>query len=896
MLPPLRYFLSLATLTAILSTTSAQTPSGPPKLPPHFSPPLEPTDQEQVVAYWTTETGWKSELQLRNNLVGQDLTVTPVLRIADGAETALAPVTIKPQEVQSIDLDAAIGTTAPQLVGTYGSMVLRYHSTDAANLYAALMVRSVGHSIAFHIDAMGEDQTQNAGSREGIWWLPNDTANDYLILTNQGQNTISANLSLYDSNGKEAKQRILLAPRQTTRYSIRKLVLAAGLTGSYGGIKVLTSAHAGSLDTLHFLFDETAGFSAILKMFDHDPNSKLEERDFAKTAVWTLRAPMLALSNPDPALAFPPGTSLRPQLFIRNATGKPVDTALRFNWRADSMSGKAAGPVLRLNPYETRRIDVAALQNSGLLPKQANWTSVTLTTKGPPDEVMAVAASFDDTLRYGAQTPFSDQLSFKWEGGMWEYDPQHDSLITAGNGGTKPTQAAFTIFYNQGTQRYDLEQTLQPDEQMWIDVGKLIREHVPDKNGKTLPADLTSGSYEFRDLTNKGVGTLFEGKVIYDKTYGHVAYGCGGCCGYKSTKLLLDPLGVPMAAPADNGVQSFDACGGQYVDVSDSFYNNWSTASTTIATVDYYGTHTGHVVGSTTSQTSGLLICSPIRSGCPQCNPTPRGGANVITISQSPITLNMSSGDTGKGVTVSASPASVASSVVFAQGGTTNLNSSNTATFTFNKPSTFTGNDLWKISIGGTNSPSGIQNAQACTYGVCAAQVTTTNVPPQVLIQVLYGEGHGQAAAGDTVSEPAIGSSIKDRFGRSEFPGGSSSTYQLIIIPSQYAGINTSITTGVEPELDNATLLFNGTQGDTVAGSPCFFSPTAAGWAQIQAALQSGTTSVPSVANDPLCYGSNRQLIYKASIRNNANGNGAPAFIFERQKANSTNPAVVQIQ
>jgi hypothetical protein len=139
MFPPLRCFLSLAALTAILSTASAQTPSGPPKLPPHFLPPLEPADQEQIVAYWTTETGWKSELQLRNNLVGQDLTVTPALRIADGAETALAPVTIKPQEVQSIDLDAAIGTTAPQLVGTYGSMVLRYHSTDAANLRPALL-------------------------------------------------------------------------------------------------------------------------------------------------------------------------------------------------------------------------------------------------------------------------------------------------------------------------------------------------------------------------------------------------------------------------------------------------------------------------------------------------------------------------------------------------------------------------------------------------------------------------------------------------------------------------------------------------------------------------------------------------------------------------------------
>ena len=97
---------------------------------------------------------------------------------------------------------------------------------------------------------------------------------------------------------------------------------------------------------------------------------------------------------------------------------------------------------------------------------------------------------------------------------MWEFDPYHDSIITAGNGGTQPTHSAFTIFYNQGTQRYDLEQTLQPDEQMWIDVGKLIQLSVPDKNGKTLPRNLSSGSYESRDLTHTGVGTLFEGKFL----------------------------------------------------------------------------------------------------------------------------------------------------------------------------------------------------------------------------------------------------------------------------------------------------------------------------------------------------------------------------------------------
>jgi hypothetical protein len=219
---------------------------------------------------------------------------------------------------------------------------------------------------------------------------------------------------------------------------------------------------------------------------------------------------------------------------------------------------------------------------------------------------------------------------------MWEYDPYHSSIITAGNGGTKPTQAAFTIFYIQGTQRYDLEQTLQPDEQMWIDVGKLIREQLPDKNGKALPADLTSGSYEFSDLTNTGVGTLFEGKVIYDKTHGHVAYGCAACCGYDflNATLMYDPLGVPVGGPAGQGVIAPDMCqGGALADVSDIFWGAWSTASSSIATVDTHGTHTGVAVGSTTSQTRGCLNDNDPRLNCPRKCTTPSGNDNVMKLS-----------------------------------------------------------------------------------------------------------------------------------------------------------------------------------------------------------------------------------------------------------------------
>lgn len=50
---------------------------------------------EQYAAYWTTEPGWHTELQLRNNLDPGDLTVTPTLRSASGVETALPPVAIR---------------------------------------------------------------------------------------------------------------------------------------------------------------------------------------------------------------------------------------------------------------------------------------------------------------------------------------------------------------------------------------------------------------------------------------------------------------------------------------------------------------------------------------------------------------------------------------------------------------------------------------------------------------------------------------------------------------------------------------------------------------------------------------------------------------------------------
>jgi hypothetical protein len=172
-------------------------------------------------------------------------------------------------------------------------------------------------------------------------------------------------------------------------------------------------------------------------------------------------------------------------VFIRNVSGKLVTAHLRFNWRSATTSGKSAPLDLSFKANETKVIDVAALQSQKLLPGDAYWAAVILSGAVLPDDLLAVAASYDETGRYGTQTPFNDQLATHWEAGKWEVDGTHNSLVTIANGGNTPARAQLTILYNQGSGQYQLEQALAPDEQIGLDFSKLIHDQVPDKNGHT---------------------------------------------------------------------------------------------------------------------------------------------------------------------------------------------------------------------------------------------------------------------------------------------------------------------------------------------------------------------------------------------------------------------------
>src|ERR1700761_5754211 len=312
----MRHLVGVALLTSIGIAACAQAQEKPRQ--PHAPYPAQwnPKAQEQFLSYWTVEPGWSTELEIRNNVAWRDLSVTPVLRTAAGAEMALQPVTVSPEHVTSIDLREALLSIAPSLLdqkGSFGSVVYRYSGNSEGNIFGASMVRRNESPIGFHFDGEPIEKEWSPQATESIWWLPRATASDYLILANASKEPLIGSLVLSGAAGGSYRQALALGPAETQRLDLRAITEAAGVGGIEGGVTVLVPTGGGNLITSHIVFDETTGLSATMKAFERDPLETVKAH--------ILRAPMMALANPDPVLMFPAGTKLVPQVFLRNTTG-----------------------------------------------------------------------------------------------------------------------------------------------------------------------------------------------------------------------------------------------------------------------------------------------------------------------------------------------------------------------------------------------------------------------------------------------------------------------------------------------------------------------------------------------------------------------------------------------
>lgn len=336
-----------------------------------------PSPQEVSATYWTLEPGWDTELELRNNLTSHELIVTPVLRTAGGLETLLATVTIPPQHIVSLDLRNA-AEVSPDVLnqlgadhsGAFGSAIFRFEGLSFGNLFAATIVQRVGRPIDFHFDA--EDKNFTSGGIEGVWWNAAARSNDYLILSNPHQKPVTGSLLLSAPSGASRSLPIIIAGRSTLRVDLRE---AVGPMGSeiMGGLS-LSLPGKESLGATQIVFDESVGLAAVMKLFQREPEETSGKH--------VLRAPMIALSQPDPGLGFPAGTTLIPRIFLRNAGQSAEQLSATINWRSESDSGNLALPGLILKSGDIKVLNLADYQSAGQIPPDATWATVSLAYQG----------------------------------------------------------------------------------------------------------------------------------------------------------------------------------------------------------------------------------------------------------------------------------------------------------------------------------------------------------------------------------------------------------------------------------------------------------------------------------------------------------------------------------
>jgi hypothetical protein len=159
----------------------------------------------------------------------------------------------------------------------------------------------------------------------------------------------------------------------------------------------------------------------------------------------------------------------------------------------------------------------------------------------------------------------------------------------------------------------------------------LLRNQVPDSDGKTIPADTMFGSYELRDLDHPVLGLLYEGKLVIDKTYGHAAYGCAHCCGYSKGQISPTPFSGPPGIDNMDTFQALSVCNSQWEDFD--FATNWKSSNLPVATLASAKLHTVAPGGATGSAKETLPFQANITSGCPNA---PIPGNQGVTVESLP--------------------------------------------------------------------------------------------------------------------------------------------------------------------------------------------------------------------------------------------------------------------
>ena len=631
--------------TAIPCLASAQKK---PLKRPHHDP---STTQEAAGGFWRIDRDFDAALRIKNVLLKQPLTVTPVLYMADGTEFDLPSLDLPAAGVASVNIgrmlqNAALGAHR----STYGSASVRYHWSWAAVL-ATIQNTDEIESITFHstlntnITQLKDPSTASGPhTLQGMWWTPpQSTPSGFISLLNVTSQPLNAQLSLATAAAQTLTTRpVTIAPHATAMLTLQDLLSSITSADSTGTVSIAYTGAPGALVATAGIENRATGYSAtphITEVTSSDDTSGPVE----------LAAPGVMIGAPDPAMLFPANTIFTPYAYLNNRTAQ----ALQVSILAANNGGSRIplGSVL-LSPSGTAKIDLAGMIAKTGAQLGPETTNLLFSYTGQPSDLGVETGSTDQTENYVFEVSVnSEQPTISRTICYWTISGDNDTMIDLWNYTNQASDEVLTILFAGG--QYKMPVHLDASAGISISLHKLQHLQTPDADGQVIPLNITEGSAMLASAAGEtehmSVAASAASFNVRNGTCGIVCTTCNGV-----TEFYLQPSPLPLLV--QQGGQMTATATYNTGNSQTTTSGTWSSQYTSIATVDSGGGVFGMGAGSSsvTLVSSGLppdagTVCSDYNPQCPggqpfaSSAPTNVNPGPTIT-SVTPLTLGVTGG------------------------------------------------------------------------------------------------------------------------------------------------------------------------------------------------------------------------------------------------------------
>jgi|HubBroStandDraft_6_1064221.scaffolds.fasta_scaffold10714_3 hypothetical protein len=541
---------------------------------------------------WRVDSGFVSTARIKNVLITSDLSISPVIYLADGTAYQLPQLNLGPGGIADLSINDALNAAPSQVrahLSDFGSLGLSFTAKSPANAAASMQVLNLSQSLVFVAPFLPLRTMQMPPAEyllEAMWWKHDSGVSPFAAISNTSLVEKDATVEVLGSGGTVRSRSLSLGPRNTQILDLAQMLLELPDSEQQtGGIRIRYLGQMGDIVASGGLLNQSEGYSASIE-FHFGSSSHASPTSVSLAGIG------LMVGSPPAVLYYPGTTRFSAYAAIRNTTNRELDvTPALFLMKGDQPS-KLSLPVERLGPRESRQLDMTSQ-----LSDYSGLVTPTFTFDGSRSDLLIATGSVDQTGSF-VFGMLPDNLAESWAkvAPVWLVADGFDTMFTVFNPKEAPEDIVVTLSYEGGTGHYAFPVYLAPGASKLIDMAALIEGEQPDSEGNVIPEDVQEGSATFAGP--EGISQPIRLGLSTGTFNVHTAT-CGSSCNICTTttdvNMNPDPVQTPVGTSEQMSVK-LELSDGTTVDKTSSAV--WSSQNTAIATVSK-GSVRGVAVGTT---------------------------------------------------------------------------------------------------------------------------------------------------------------------------------------------------------------------------------------------------------------------------------------------------------